>query len=89
MCGKSSTTCIIPYWIGRIVYEIRWFLIGLLITLVITDVGKIVIGRLRPNFLDVCDPDFNLFNCTDQFGNPRYVTDYVCRGEHANESRYI
>ena len=46
----------------------------------ITEVGKIVVGRLRPNFIDVCNPDFSQFNCTDQFGNPRYVLDYVCRG---------
>ncbi len=31
--------------------------------------------------MDVCDPDFSLFNCTDQYGNPRYVQDYVCRGD--------
>ena len=46
----------------------------------ITDTLKIVVGRLRPNFIDVCDPDFSQFNCTDQFGNPRYVLDYVCQG---------
>ena len=64
--------------------------IGFLVNLIITDAGKIVVGRLRPNFLDVCDPDFSLFNCTDQYGNPRYVEDFICRGDKhtADASRY-
>lgn len=91
LCGANSKVCIIPFWIARAAYEIRWFAIGLLITLVVTDVGKIVVGRLRPNFLDVCNPDFSQFNCTDQFGNPRYVTEYVCRGNKhdVDASRYM
>ena len=91
MCGKDSQSCIVPYWIARAVYEFRWFLCGLLVTLVVTDIGKLVVGRLRPNFLDVCNPDFSQFNCTDQFGNPRYVTDYDCRGKphDIDGSRYM
>ena len=39
-----------------------------------------MVGRLRPHFLDVCKPDFTMFNCTDGIGNPVYVTDYECFG---------
>jgi phosphatidate phosphatase len=37
--------------------NIGYFLIGLSATGLITNIGKTVVGRLRPNFLDVCKPD--------------------------------
>ncbi|KAL3988145.1 NAD(P)H dehydrogenase (quinone) [Sarotherodon galilaeus] len=40
-----------------------------------TDIAKVSVGRLRPHFLDVCDPDFSTINCS--LG---YITDYQCRG---------
>ena len=61
----------------------RWYYVGFLITLIITSTGKIVVGRLRPDFIDVCKPDFSQINCTDVFGNPQYVTNYVCTGDPA------
>ena len=73
----------IPPWIARTGFHVRWYYIGLLITLIITSISKIVVGRLRPNFIDVCKPDFSTFNCTDRFGNPVYVTNYVCTGDPA------
>ena len=91
-CSKSSfkplgseaapKACLkIPAWLARMGYHMRWYYIGLLITVIITDTSKIMIGRLRPNFIDVCKPDFSRINCTDVFGNPIYVTDYVCTGD--------
>ena len=59
----------------------RWFFTGLLVTLVITDIGKLVVGRLRPHFLDVCNPNFSSINCTDEHDYTVYVTEYECRGD--------
>ena len=73
----------VPAWIARTGFHVRWCYIGLLITLILTDTAKIVVGRLRPNFIDVCKPDFSQINCTDVFGNPQYVTNYVCTGDPA------
>lgn len=36
-----------------------FFLIGFLLTQIVTLIGKKTIGRLRPNFLDVCIPEIN------------------------------
>ena len=63
------------------VVHLKWYFTGLLLSLVVTDMGKIVIGRLRPHFIDVCKPDFSTFNCSDVLGHPVYVTEYRCLGD--------
>ena len=78
-CGRGSG-CSLPPWALRALYHARWFLIGVLLTAVLTDVVKMTVGRLRPHFFAVCKPDFSQFNCTDQFGYPIYVTEYRCSG---------
>ena len=40
-------------------------------------------GRLRPNFISVCQPDWSLVECTDERGYQRYVNEDVCTQEHA------
>ena len=71
--SKSATTSVyklklfgrnvasIPSYIGDLYNEIGTYLFGLLVTADLTDFSKIVVGRLRPNFLDVCKPDVNPF----------------------------
>lgn len=41
--------------------------------LIVVDVGKKMVGRLRPHFLTVCQPDYSKFNCS--LG---YITADVC-----------
>ena len=43
------------------------FLFGLVTTLLLTEIGKRWIGRLRPNFLQVCNPDLQNLNCTSLY----------------------
>lgn len=62
-----------PAWICRLLSRISLIIIGLLMTLIVVDIGKKLIGRLRPHFLTVCQPDTNLYNCTDG-----YITADVC-----------
>ncbi|XP_023603761.1 phospholipid phosphatase 2 isoform X4 [Myotis lucifugus] len=60
------------------------FLFGAAVSQSLTDLAKYMIGRLRPNFLAVCDPDWSRVNCSV------YVqVEKVCRGSPANvtESR--
>uniref|UniRef100_G3VA92 Phospholipid phosphatase 2 n=1 Tax=Sarcophilus harrisii TaxID=9305 RepID=G3VA92_SARHA len=60
------------------------FLFGAGVSQSLTDLAKYMIGRLRPNFLAVCDPDWSRVNCS------LYVQpEAVCRGSPANvtESR--
>ena len=73
--------CTLPSWLVRVLYQSRWFIIGVLLTVVLTDICKMTVGRLRPHFMSVCRPDFNFFNCTDDLGYGVYVTDYTCTGQ--------
>ena len=68
-------------WLARFVWYSMWMLIGLGLTLIVTNVLKLSRGELRPNFLDLCDPDFATFNCIDENNLPVYVTNYTCRGD--------
>ncbi|XP_055090203.1 phospholipid phosphatase 2-like isoform X2 [Symphalangus syndactylus] len=55
------------------------FLFGAAGSQSLTDLAKYVIGRLRPNFLAVCDPDWSRINCSV------YVQlEKVCRGNPAD-----
>ena len=40
------------------------FVLGIAITLLLTEVGKRSVGRLRPHFLAVCKPNWTKYNCT-------------------------
>ena len=68
-------------WVLRMFKILKWYVIGLMVTIIVTDVGKMAIGRLRPHFLDACRPDFALFNCTDTQGFPAYVRNVECQGD--------
>ncbi|CAF0799989.1 unnamed protein product [Brachionus calyciflorus] len=48
-----------PEQIGNLYINCGSFFFGLVATAVITDFGKVIVGRLRPNFMDVCKPDVN------------------------------
>jgi phosphatidate phosphatase len=52
----------LPEQIGNILINYIAYLFGLLCNANLTNIGKKVIGRLRPNFLDVCKPKQNPFN---------------------------
>ncbi|XP_032004557.2 phospholipid phosphatase 2-like, partial [Hylobates moloch] len=55
------------------------FLFGAAGSQSLTDLAKYMIGRLRPNFLAVCDPDWSRINCSV------YVQlEKVCRGNPAD-----
>jgi phosphatidate phosphatase len=52
-----------------------------MVTHILTIIGKITAGRLRPHFLDVCEPNYASFNCTDEWGLPLYVQHFTCLGD--------
>ena len=67
----------------RVVHQELLVLLAMSLTGVITEVGKVWGGRLRPYFLLACNPDYSLFNCTDEMGNPLYISNVsVCRPEN-------
>ncbi|XP_074643010.1 putative phosphatidate phosphatase [Tubulanus polymorphus] len=57
---------------------------GLALSQTFNGIGKYSIGRLRPHFLTVCDPDYSQLNCTGLNNMQRYVIDEnICRGDAA------
>ena len=39
----------------------------------VTNISKAICGRLRPNFLDVCRPNWTTIKCATANGLPNYV----------------
>jgi phosphatidate phosphatase len=72
------TKPISPY-ATRLYYYIGYFCFGAALCQVLTDIGKYSIGRLRPHFLTVCEPDWDLVNCTHRLHV--YITDAHCTGD--------
>lgn len=69
-----------------IFHGISLFLFGLSMCLLLTEIGKVTVGRLRPHFLDVCKPDFRTINCFEpaQQGSiykPIYTGGSFCTGD--------
>lgn len=66
-------------------HAVSLFAMGVVITLVLTEIGKRWIGRLRPYFIAKCKPDYSLFNCTSSgltgvVYNPIYTGGSFCTG---------
>lgn len=47
-------------------HALSLFVLGISITLLLTEIGKRWLGRLRPHFIAVCQPNISLLNCTTQ-----------------------
>ena len=54
---------------GYLFFLFTTFAVGL-----VTNVAKTTLGRLRPNFLDVCRPNYDDIDCATEDGFPNYVT---------------
>ena len=52
--------------VADILQGIMFYIMGAVATLLITEIGKHTIGRLRPHFLDVCKPNWNLIQCFEE-----------------------
>ena len=77
----------IPYGLWKTMLTLYAFITGIFITLLMTNVIKLSVGELRPNFIDICKPNFTEIECTDNFGFPVYVTNYTCYGTDTKNIR--
>ncbi|KRZ18385.1 Lipid phosphate phosphohydrolase 1, partial [Trichinella zimbabwensis] len=59
---------------SRLYYYSGFFLLGAAATQTITDIGKYSIGRLRPHFLAICQPDIDLKSCAGH----TYIENFSC-----------
>ena len=69
----------LPEELGNLYVNCGAYFVGLMATAVLTDFVKIVIGRLRPNFLAVCQPERDIY--TDLCHNRTYLVpelDFKC-----------
>lgn len=75
----------IPFFF-RTLFIIFMFCFGALITNLLTDIGKVTVGALRPYFLTVCKPNTTLPHCSQGF-----VTDNICTGDPKDilEARFV
>ncbi|KAK3868341.1 hypothetical protein Pcinc_026259 [Petrolisthes cinctipes] len=60
------------------------FLFGCACSQLLTDVAKYSIGRLRPHFLDICQPDWSQINCTDPY---RYIDPIPCTSTNSHRMK--
>ncbi|XP_015340429.1 phospholipid phosphatase 3 isoform X1 [Marmota marmota marmota] len=72
---KSRSAVQNPY-VAALYKQVGCFLFGCAISQSFTDIAKVSIGRLRPHFLSVCNPDFSQINCSEG-----YIQNYRCRGD--------
>ncbi|KAM6227906.1 phospholipid phosphatase 1 isoform 1-T1 [Spheniscus humboldti] len=71
-------------YVATIYKAIGTFIFGAAASQSLTDIAKYSIGRLRPHFLAVCQPDWTRINCS--LG---YIENFSCQGDKAkiNEGR--
>jgi hypothetical protein len=58
------------------IHGVLLYSLGAISTLLITEVGKHTIGRLRPHFIDVCKPDWEQIKCFEDI-NGQKVAKYL------------
>lgn len=69
------------------IHALSLFVLGISITLLLTEIGKRWVGRLRPHFIAVCDPDFTKITCSYTAGLSSNViynyidTTSICRND--------
>ncbi|XP_033929082.1 phospholipid phosphatase 1 isoform X1 [Melopsittacus undulatus] len=68
-------------YIATIYKAIGTFIFGAAASQSLTDIAKYSIGRLRPHFLAVCQPDWTRINCS--LG---YIENFSCQGDKAKIS---
>lgn len=73
----------IPHVIWSIYKRIGVFLFGACMSQLTTDIAKYSIGRLRPHFLSVCQPNVN---CSLEDPHA-YIVEFVCLGRNQNAIR--
>ncbi|XP_036326508.1 putative phosphatidate phosphatase [Rhagoletis pomonella] len=71
----------VPIWIVECLKYTVHFAFGATLTLAATELGKYTIGRLRPHFIAVCQPQLADGSSCDAPQNiHRYIENYICVG---------
>jgi len=62
----------------NLLYVMGHFKLSLCMTGILTDVIKCLVGRLRPHFIEACNPDVLVNMTCDSEAALKYITDYRC-----------
>lgn len=86
----KNKSILVPRAVGNCFAVIGMYLFGLVSTGIVTYIGKKTVGRLRPNFLDVCDPQIDIFKTlcdTDDSGKTFLLPnkDFMCNPDNAHK----
>ncbi|XP_055459478.1 phospholipid phosphatase 1 isoform X1 [Psammomys obesus] len=73
--GLRSNSFVNNHYIATVYKAVGAFLFGAAASQSLTDIAKYSVGRLRPHFLAVCNPDWSKINCSDG-----YIENYICQG---------
>jgi len=79
--------CRVHPWAWAIYSMVGVFAFGAACSQLATDIGKYSIGRLRPHFISVCQPDFSALDCDGPGGASNYITSFVCQGDDKHAIR--
>lgn len=78
-------------------HALSLFILGISLTMCLTEIGKRWVGRLRPHFIAVCQPDLTKLNCTTASTVSGFVYNAIYTGgsfctntitKEVNEARY-
>ncbi|XP_056301402.1 phospholipid phosphatase 3 isoform X2 [Danio aesculapii] len=64
-----------PY-VSALYRQVGVFIFGCAVSQSFTDIAKVSVGRMRPHFLDVCQPNYSTIDCS-----MGYITEYTCTGD--------
>lgn len=78
--------CSFPMWIKNMAKFYGGYLLGINFVSIITELSKFTTGRLRPNFISMCNPNID---CSLESNWGKYIENYTCSGDTDNifESR--
>lgn len=73
-------------WVLNTLNGCLLYSLGAMCTMLITEIGKRSIGRLRPHFIDACKPDWDKIECFTKIDgvdvpNYIYMTPEICTGD--------
>lgn len=72
----------LPIWMKTIPQFYGVYLLGIGFAMIIAELGKFTIGRLRPHFIDVCKPNVD---CSLAVNQGRYIENYTCTGSDPDD----
>uniref|UniRef100_A0A1A9WD98 Phosphatidic acid phosphatase type 2/haloperoxidase domain-containing protein n=1 Tax=Glossina brevipalpis TaxID=37001 RepID=A0A1A9WD98_9MUSC len=76
---RSLWGLIVPLWLINCLKQLVYFSFGLLLTIDATEIGKYTIGRIRPHFIAICQPQLrDGSSCSNATNQHRYIENYYC-----------